>query len=442
MPGLGVLGEILDRFTEVVDDLVGFDPTVLTDPAVEVAISRVVEQARRVPAARGALVLEAVRRGLPGVHRHRSAGTYLRELVRCSAGDGNAWARQAEALAPRHPVSGGDPLPPALPHTAAAVSDGAIGDRHVGLILGTIARFPASVDPEAAAGWEALLARQARVLDPDAFDQVCKQVLAGIDPDGTFDERETQRRRAFTIGRQGLDGMTPVRGSLTPEAAAMVRSALDPLASPQSTEGCPDTRLAAQRYHDALAELARRALANGGLPVRHGHHATMLVTVRLEDLENRTGLATVAHGGHLHVRDLLRHAADTTVIPVVLDSDGVVLHYGEEKRIAEEHQRRALLAMDIGCTWPGCSIPGVFSEAAHNRPFRITKTDHHRRDGAHVRLPPPPRRRPRLPDRPHQRPHLDHPTPLDRPQTNPKNQRILHTTQNLIVVHASSGRER
>ena len=372
-PDLGGLGEILDRFTAAVDDLVGFDPTVLSDPAVEAGIQRVVEQARRLPAARGALVLEAVRRGLPGTHRHRSAGTYLRELVRCTAGDGNRWARHADALAPRVPVSGGKPLPPELPETAAAVGDGAIGDRHVALIVGTIARFPASVDPEERARWEGLLARQARVLDPDALDQVCKQVLAGVDPDGTFDERETQRRRGFTIGRQGLDGMTPVRGTLTPEAAAMVRSALDPLAAPRSTDGCPDTRLATQRYHDALQELARRALAHGGLPSRHGHHATMLVTIRLDDLEHRTGLATVAHGGHVPVRDLLRHAADTTVIPVVLDTDGVVLHYGEETRLAEEHQRRALITMDIGCTWPGCDTPGVFSEGAHTEPFRLCK---------------------------------------------------------------------
>ena len=42
---------------------------------------------------------EAVRRGRPKTHRHRSTGTFLRELVHCSAGDGNTWARRAEALA-------------------------------------------------------------------------------------------------------------------------------------------------------------------------------------------------------------------------------------------------------------------------------------------------------------------------------------------------------
>ena len=288
--------------------------------------------------------------------------------------EGNTWARHAEALQPRPAVSGGAPLPPAFPATAQAVHDGAIGDSHVRHILTTIRMLPATVSSADRDRWEALLANQARTLDPDQLDVVCKHVLAGADPDGDGDrEYERQRRRNFTIGRQRLDGMTPVNGMLTPTAAAMLRSSLGPLAAPQPTKDAPDNRLAGQRYHDALQELARRALASKDLPKRHGHHATMLVTVRLEDLEARTGLATVAHGGHIPVRDLIRHAAQTSVIPIILDTDGTVLHYGEEQRLADEDQRRALIVTDIGCTWPGCSVPGVWCECAHCEPFRISK---------------------------------------------------------------------
>jgi len=154
----------------------------------------------------------------------------------------------------------------------------------------------------------------------------------------------------------------------------VLRSALGPLAAPAPTKDAPDTRLAAQRNHDALHELCRRALESKTLPKRHGHHATVLVTIGLEDLEARTGPATVAHGGHLPVGELLHHAGAASIIPVVLDSDGMVLHYGQEKRLAEEHQRRALIVTDIGCTWPGCSTPGVWCECAHCQPYRISKT--------------------------------------------------------------------
>ena len=375
VPDLGELGEILDDWAAALDRLIDFDPTVLSDAGVEQAIQRVVQLGRRVPAGRNGLVGEAIVRVLPRVRRFASTGTYLRDLVRCSAGEGNAWARQAEALVPRQPISGGEALPPVLPETAAAVRDGAVGDAHVRHILATMRLLPADLPPVERADWEALLARQARVLDPDALDTACKHVLAGVDPDGSLGSRDSERarKRDLTIGRQGVDGMTPVRGLLTPEAAALVRSALDPLASPRPTVDAPDTRLAGQRNHDALAELARRALAGGDLPVRHGHHATLLVTIGLADLEARTGIATVAHGGHLSVEDLLHRAAEASVIPVVLDADGIVMHYGQEQRLADEHQRRALIVTDIGCTWPGCAIPAVWCEAAHCEPFRISK---------------------------------------------------------------------
>ena len=375
MPDLGVLGEILDDFAAVLDRLASFDATGLGDEALEYAIQREVALERRVPTGRAPLVFEAMLRSMPRVRRFPSPGTYLRDLVRCTTTEGNTWARHAEHLQPRPLVSGGDPLPPACPETAKAVADGAIGESHVRHILTTIRLLPAHVSATDRTRWEAMLANQARTLDPDQLDVACKHVLAGADPDGDdpSKEHERSRRRGFTIGRQGVDGMTPVNGALTPTAAAVLRSALDPLAAPQPTADAPDTRLAAHRYHDALEELARRALVTGDLPKRHGHHATMLVTIRLEDLENRTGLATVAHGGHLTVRDLIHHAAQTSVIPIVLDTDGKVLHYGEEKRIAEEHQRRALIVTDIGCTWPGCSTPGVWCECAHCQPFRTSK---------------------------------------------------------------------
>jgi hypothetical protein len=375
LPDLGALGPVLERYAAVVEELAGFDPTVLSDEAVELAIQRYVTTDRAAAAGRNGLVFEALMRALPMVRRFRSPGMYLRDLVRCSAAEGNAWVREAEALTPVPPVSGGDPIPPACPETARAVADGAIGAAHVRHILATMRLMPGSVGPVQRGGWEALLAGQARTLDPDQLDVACKHVLAGIDDDRDEDakEHERQRRRGLSIGRQGVDGMTPVKGLLTPMAAGLLRSALNPLAAPQPTKDAADLRTAAQRNHDALEELCRRYLTVGDLPTRHGHTTTMLVTIRLEDLENRTGIASVAHGGTISVRELIRRAAEASVIPVVLDSDGRVLHYGQEKRLADEHQRRALIVTDIGCTWPGCDVPGVWCACAHCTPFRISK---------------------------------------------------------------------
>jgi len=121
---LGVLGEVLDDWAAVLDRLHGFDSAVLSDAALEHAIQRVVGLERRAPGGRGALVWEAMMRALPAVRRFRTPGMWLRALVRCSAAEGNGWARQAEALQPRPPISGGEVLPPQLPETAKAVAEG------------------------------------------------------------------------------------------------------------------------------------------------------------------------------------------------------------------------------------------------------------------------------------------------------------------------------
>jgi hypothetical protein len=101
--------------------------------------------------------------------------------------------------------------------------------------------------------------------------------------------------------------------------------------------------------------------------------ATLLLTMSLTDLEARTGFASTAHGGRYSVRDLLRLAAETAVVPVVMDSNGRPLHLGETQRLATEAQRHALLLMDIGCVFENCTVPGVWCQSAHGDPYRNSK---------------------------------------------------------------------
>ena len=80
------------------------DPAFLTDAQVEDAIRDLVTHERALVAARARLVAEAVARGLPEARRCKTTGTYLRGLVRCSAGEGRAWAHEAEQLVPTRPL--------------------------------------------------------------------------------------------------------------------------------------------------------------------------------------------------------------------------------------------------------------------------------------------------------------------------------------------------
>ncbi|MGI8880009.1 MAG: DUF222 domain-containing protein [Jatrophihabitans sp.] len=128
-------------------------------------------------------------------------------------------------------------------------------------------------------------------------------------------------------------------------------------------------RAAGQRVHDAILDMARRLLSSGTLPTTGGTPATVLLTMTLEQLESRTGLVTTGHGGQLTVNQALRLAGEADVIPVVIDTDGI-LGYGRTRRTASAMQRRALAARDGGCVMAGCDYTAMSACAKSRSPAR------------------------------------------------------------------------
>ena len=147
------------------------------------------------------------------------------------------------------------------------------------------------------------------------------------------------------------DGSARLTGHLTAGCAAVWEAVFDALAAPvPAGDGERDPRTAAQRRHDAFEEVGRRALRVGELPDCGGTPATVLLTLSLDQLESRLGIATTSHGGILSVAEALRLAAEAEIIPVVLGDGGGVLGYGSSRRVASPSQRRALAARDGGLT--------------------------------------------------------------------------------------------
>ncbi|UWX96594.1 HNH endonuclease [Arthrobacter zhaoxinii] len=72
-----------------------------------------------------------------------------------------------------------------------------------------------------------------------------------------------------------------------------------------------------------------------------------------------------AFTGPIGVRDVRKLACDADLIPVVLGTQGQVLDLGRAARLFPPHLRKALQARDRGCTFPGCTIPGPWTEAHH-----------------------------------------------------------------------------
>jgi hypothetical protein len=182
---------------------------------------------------------------------------------------------EAAELGERKAITG-EPLQPVLPATAEAQRAGDIGAGHVAVIRGFWHRLPDFVDIETRQKAEAQLARLGSEHRPDELSKLADKLSDCLNPDGNFTDDDRARRRGITIGKQPIDGMSPISGYLTPEARATIDAVFAKLAAPgmcnpaesapcvggtppqESIEG--DTRSAAQRNHDAL---------NAGCEMRH-----------------------------------------------------------------------------------------------------------------------------------------------------------------------------
>ena len=75
--------------------------------------------------------------------------------------------------------------------------------------------------------------------------------------------------------------------------------------------------------------------------------------------------ATTETGTVLGAAEARRIACDTGVIPVVMGGPGEVLDVGRAKRTIPPAIRRALIARDQGCVWPGCKRAPIHCEGHH-----------------------------------------------------------------------------
>ena len=258
----------------------------------------------------------------------------------------------------------GEPLQPALPATAEAQRNGDLGAGHLAVIRGFCHRLPDFVDIETRAKAEAQLARLSREHRPDELAKLADTLTDCLHPDGDYTDIDRAKRRGITIGRQDLDGMSPIRGHLTPEARATLDAVLAKLAAPATA----DTGSTAQRNHDALLTLARNALASGQLGQHNGLPASIIVTTTLKELEAGAGRGLTAGGTLLPMPDVIRLARQAHHYLAIFDH-GTALALYHTKRLASPAQRIMLHAKDRGCTHPGCDVPGYLTEVHHLTPW-------------------------------------------------------------------------
>jgi Domain of unknown function (DUF222)/HNH endonuclease len=309
------------------------------------------------------VVTEIESRNIAATVGYGSTVELIRAVARVPRGEARARVAAAADVLPGRGL-GGAPLEPRLAQTAVAVAEHAIGAADVAVIRSVLARIPGHLDDQTRTEVEAVLARQARILDAGQLAVLGKRIPAYLDQDGKppHDAVETRRKLSF----HDRDGGFELRGWLDREAAEIVRSALSPLAAPRPVTNTEvDLRNAAQRDADALVELAQRALGSGELPTEGGERPQIVVTISLAVLQGRIGSASLALGGPINADIARRIACDAQVIPVVLGSTGEPLDVGRASHTIPTAIRRAVIARDGGCAFPGCSVPARWCEIHH-----------------------------------------------------------------------------
>jgi hypothetical protein len=196
----------------------------------------------------------------------RTTRTWLVNCLRVTKGQAGEY-KAIQALAAKH-----GPL-------LAGLRDRAL-TKSVALLL---ARWTMAIPGEFRAEAEEILVTAARAgVGLPSLAAMCAEIrerTAGPDPDD--DPADDPRLDRAVVLDTTIDGVGVLRGDLTAECAAMVRSVLDALSAPT---GGGDLRTGPQRCHDALEEAMRRLLASGLLPKRAGQPVKALAHIHFTEL--------------------------------------------------------------------------------------------------------------------------------------------------------------
>jgi hypothetical protein len=264
-------------------------------------------------------------------------------------------------------------------------------------ILTTIAatsptRRAVLADPDHPVG-EQFLLDQARLLPADALRTLARRWAAAADPDAD-DRGYTDATEREYLDLAATTGGCHLTGFLTTEHSQTLAVALDAVTARPATS---DHRTHPQRRAGALTDLARTALDHAlvGTGARVRPHLNVLI-----DYPTLTALATTTANPDQHpstptgttptgagarptaaglnpavfddgqpvpraVLDKLM--CDSDLSRTIFGPDSQILNVGRTKRLYPPALRRAIIARDHHCQYPGCTAPPRLCEGHHTQ---------------------------------------------------------------------------
>ena len=238
---------------------------------------------------------------------------------------------------------------PLMPETENCLYTGEVGIQHLAVMARTAAAVGEGFD-------ESKLLPLAKKHSPGRFHHEALHYRHSLRPEQVAAEQaDLAENRRLSLST-GEDGCLLLNGVLDPVAGAEVRTALEALAKPL---GKHDYREREKRLADALHEGLTR-----GEKVR----VQMQVSSSVETLLGLLGAPGAENEFSLPIssKTVERWACDCSLTRVLL-KDSVVIDVGRSQRVIAGPKRRALIARDKHCRWPGCERPASWCDGHHLR---------------------------------------------------------------------------
>ncbi len=279
-----------------------------------------------------------------------------------------------------------------VPGLADAVAAGTVTMEHAQTLARLAPTSPARREAlrgdDASRNADYLLARAAE-LPADEFTKEVKRWAATQDPSADERGHREATAKTYCTSSERDDGWA-IAGFLPPVDGAAFNEALKALVGVPAAD---DVRTPMQRNGAALGQMARIVLDHGVAGRSGGFRPHVSVHVGLDSLvaqlnalestdAARSGArgaaafpivppgwepAVLADGTPIPASVLARLACDSEVSRVVFGPDSQVLDVGRAERLYTGAMRRAVVARDKHCVYPGCFQPPKLSEVHHVR---------------------------------------------------------------------------
>jgi hypothetical protein len=199
-------------------------------------------------------------------------------------------------------------------------------------------------------------------MDPGRFAIFAKDFEHRVDAESVLADANRAYERRYLHLSEPTNGLVRFDGLLDAEGGAIVRTAINAVISKDKN----DDRTSGQRTHDALVDVCKRAMDGGKLPQAGGQRPHLVITTTVEALAGLPGqpAGQVRWTSGVPAETVRRQACDASITRITSrgEFDSETTH---ASRTIPPALRRALVARDRGCVFPGCGRPPEWTDGHH-----------------------------------------------------------------------------